>query len=302
MPAPVPSYELYGETRVSRMPDILHCESIAERSRLHGGDIKPHRHHGLTQILYSVSGRIDAAIDDARHRLEGRFLIGVPALAVHGFAISADTEGWVITVPTANLHDIFAAAPRLEDAFDNPLIFRDGASAFPFARAEELLRQIEAEFRGAAAGRQFALRSAIGLLMVLIAREAAFPSGGGLSIKSRKVDRLARFRELVDARFRDHLPLAAYAAEIGVTTTQINRICREITGKSALQVVHDRVVIEAKRDLVYSAMTIGEIATILGFQDPAYFTRFFTRTTGLSPARYRNEVRAELIAGGNGGG
>ena len=300
MPAPVPSYELYGETRVSRMPDILHCESIAERSRLHDGDIKPHRHHGLTQILYSVDGRIDAVIDDAPHRLEGRFLIGVPPLAVHGFRISADTEGWVITVPTANLHDILAFAPRLEDAFARPLIFRDGASAFPFDRAEDLLRQVEAEFRGTAAGRQFALRSALGLLMVLVAREAAFPSGGGLSIKSRKVDRLARFRELVDARFRDHPPLAAYAAEIGVTTTQLNRICREIAGKSALQIVHDRLVIEAKRDLVYSGMTVGEVAAILGFRDPAYFTRFFTRTTGQSPARYRRDVRAELI-GGSGG-
>jgi len=302
MHSPVPSYELYGETRISRMPDILHCESIAERSRLHGGNIKPHRHHGLTQILYSECGSVDATMDDRLHRLRGRFLIGIPALAVHAFRISADTEGWVITVPTANLSEIFAAAPRLHETFDRPLIFRDDESGFPFARASELLRQVEAEFRGTGAGRQFALRSALGLLMVLIAREAAFPEGGGLSIKSRRIEKLARFRELVELHFRDHQPLAAYAAELGVTTTQLNRICRQITGKSALQVVHDRVLIEAKRDLVYSEMSIGEVAAILGFRDPAYFTRFFQRNTGQPPAHYRRDLRAELIAGSNSGG
>jgi AraC family transcriptional regulator, transcriptional activator of pobA len=296
MAHPVPNYELYGEAGDSPMPDILHCESIAERSRLHNGQIKPHRHQGLTQVLYSQQGRIEATIDDESWSLTGRFLIALPAMCVHGFDISAETEGWVITVPNANLGDIFESAPRLQTAFERPLVFFPGRSDFPFDRAEEILRQIEAEFTGHAAGRQFALRSCIGLVLMLIARAAADPMPSGLSIRSRQTRNLARFRDLIEGRFREHLPLAAYAAEIGLTTTHLNRICRRETGKSALQIIHERCVIEAKRDLVYSEMTIGEIAAILGFKDPAYFTRFFIRRAGISPGRYRSRARAEILA------
>jgi len=74
----IPNFEIYGEAEVSPIPDILHCESIAGRSRVHDGVIKMHRHDGLTQVLYTRSGSIRTHLEDAQFDLGGRFLILVP--------------------------------------------------------------------------------------------------------------------------------------------------------------------------------------------------------------------------------
>ena len=70
-------------------------------------------------------------------------------------------------------------------------------------------------------------------------------------------------------------------------------ICQQLVEKSALQMVHERVLLEAKRSLIYTVQTISEIAYELGFTDPAYFTRFFRRLTGLSPKQFREKQAAD---------
>ena len=294
MSSQVPNYELYGESEGSSVPDILHCESIAERSRIHNGEIKSHRHDGLTQVLYARSGSIKAVLEGAQFDLNGQFLILMPSLSIHGFDISADTDGWVITLPNAGLKEILSPAPQLLGALNHPqvLIAEDGN--LPFGRVDDLFRHIAEEFAAEAPARQFVLRSAIGQLLALIFRSHSAPTRTGFKINSKGDGKLAAFRDRVESRFRDHDSIQDYADDIGMTPAHLNRICRHITGKSALQIVHERMMIEAKRDLVYSTMTVGEIATVMGFGDAAYFSRFFTRNAGLSPARYRQAANTEL--------
>jgi len=294
MTLPIPNFELYGEAEASPIPDILHCESIAERSRVHDGLIKAHRHDGLTQVLYARSGSIRAHLEDAQFDLGGRFLILVPSLSVHGFEISADTEGWVLTLPDAGLKEILRPAPQIGGALNRPQVFIDGNAPLPFDRIDVLFCHIAEEFAGTDPARRFVLRSAIGHLLALIARAAGAPGGRGIDIHARGTGKLGQFRDRIEERFRHHDSIRDYARHIAVTPAQLNRICRAITGKSALRIVHERIMIEAKRDLCYSTMTIGEIAQVLGFGDPAYFTRFFARNAGASPARYRRHVHVEL--------
>jgi len=70
-----------------------------ERLRLVLNQVTPHP--GLTQVMYVRNGSIRARLEDARFDLNGRFLILIPSLCIHGFDISADTDGWVITLPEA---------------------------------------------------------------------------------------------------------------------------------------------------------------------------------------------------------
>ena len=294
MASGVPNYELYGESERSPVPDILHCESIATRSHVHDGEIKSHRHDGLTQVFYIRRGSFQARLEDKLFDLNGQFLILVPSLCIHGFDISTDTDGWVITLPDAGLREILQPAPRVLDALTRPRVIQANEGLLPFGRIEDLFRHIADEFAGTEVARQFVLRSAIGQLLTLIFRAR---TGDGPRINSKGADKLARFRDRVEVRFRHHDSIGDYAREIGMTPAHLNRICRHLTGKSALQIVHERLMVEAKRDLVYSTMTVGEIAAVTGFGDPAYFTRFFTRNAGLSPAKYRQAANIELSTG-----
>ncbi|RUM23335.1 helix-turn-helix domain-containing protein [Rhizobium vallis] len=102
---------------------------------------------------------------------------------------------------------------------------------------------------------------------------------------------LQRYRQLVEAGFRQHRPISDYAAELGVTADRLHAVCQRSLGRSPIQLLHERVVQEAKLRLERSARNIQEISDSLGFSDPTYFSHFFKRKTGLSPAGYREIAR-----------
>ena len=111
---------------------------------------------------------------------------------------------------------------------------------------------------------------------------------------NRGARHLRRFQALIEERFRRWLSVEDYAASVGITATQLNNVCRAHTGKTALQLVHERVLLEARRNLIYTIMTISEIAYALGFSDPAYFSRFFTKKAGVPPSEFRTQRRTSL--------
>jgi AraC family transcriptional activator of pobA len=96
-----------------------------------------------------------------------------------------------------------------------------------------------------------------------------------------------RLRTLVEAQFRHQPTLAALADQLAITPTQLNRICHQVLGHSASRVLHQRLALEAQRDLAYTSMSVKQIALALGFSDAAYFTRFFRRCTGKTPTDWR---------------
>lgn len=107
---------------------------------------------------------------------------------------------------------------------------------------------------------------------------------------------IERFRALLDGRFRRREPLTAYAGALGISVGQLTRLCRERLGCSAQAAVNARVVHEAQRELVYSSLSIKQVAAALGFDDEAYFGRFFKKQTGWRPTDFREMARRQLAA------
>ena len=81
--------------------------------------------------------------------------------------------------------------------------------------------------------------------------------------------------------------MAAYAQRLGLTVTHLNRLCREHLSDTALGIVNARILLEAKRCLIFTSLSVKETAAAVGFDDAAYFTRFFRRESGLSPLAFR---------------
>lgn len=91
-----------------------------------------------------------------------------------------------------------------------------------------------------------------------------------------------------------HKRLDHYLRRLGVSASRLHESCQIVAGTSPAALLHDRVVIEAKRLLVYSGVSVAEIAHRLGFEDPAYFSRFFSQRAGCSPRAYRVEALAHI--------
>jgi AraC family transcriptional activator of pobA len=116
--------------------------------------------------------------------------------------------------------------------------------------------------------------------------------------RSRAAIHVSGFRDWIERHFREQPRMGDCAAALGITSTQLNRVCQQVLGHPAQAVLHTRLVLEAQRDLVYTSMSIKQIALDLGFSDAAYFTRFFERETGSTPSAWRIDALARHAAVG----
>ncbi len=291
----IPTYGLYGERAGELLADRLHCESIAARSRRYDWEIGPHRHGTFIQILYIRAGGGQATLDAQEIALVPPCAIVVPPGVPHAFRFERDTDGVVVTAIARHVEAQIAALGGLAAALSRPRVL---ACAGDPARAAELDRRFSAladEFSRQQPWRAPAIDLLLTLALVALGRSLAAPAGdagGG----ERKLRHLRRYRELIDRHFREQRSIVWYADRVGITPTQLNRICREALDRTALQVLSDRVLLEATRDLVYTVLGVKEIAATLGFADPAYFSRFFARHTGKTPLAYRHAAHRELAA------
>ncbi|NEX59995.1 helix-turn-helix domain-containing protein [Noviherbaspirillum galbum] len=284
----IPVYQLYGEHESWLTPDMVHCESIADRSRLHDWHIKPHEHVNLFQVLYLRSGRAIVQLDDERRNVSGPHLLLVPAGCIHGFHFDDDAQGTVVTLAHA-----FAA--RLNKVADGGMLRLTRPVLHPVGGEEEdrqlqtMIDAIHREYRDHAPYRNELLESLLAALLIWLSRIAAACHA------TEELNRGARhfkgFCELVDRWYDRHFHIDHYAKEIGITSAHLNHLCRQASGKSALELIHERLLLEVKRNLVYTSMSISEVSYATGFADPAYFTRFFRRLTGMSPRDFRERAR-----------
>jgi AraC-like DNA-binding protein len=97
-----------------------------------------------------------------------------------------------------------------------------------------------------------------------------------------------RFKQLVKEKFRENKQVKAYAALLNITPIYLNEVMNEITGFAASYWIQQEVLLEAKRLLYYSGMDINEIAYELGYEDAAYFSRFFKKNTGITASGFRS--------------
>lgn len=100
-------------------------------------------------------------------------------------------------------------------------------------------------------------------------------------------EKLERFLAAVQRDFASGRGVADHADALGLTPGHLNALCRTNLGRSAGALIRDRIVLEAKRRLLYTAAGVASIGYDLGFADPAYFTRFFRRETGRTPGEFR---------------
>ncbi len=274
-------YNLFGERE--ELPDVVHCETIAARSVLHDWELAPHRHARLHQILLIDKGGGVASFEGRAHPLGPMRVINVPVGSVHGFRFLPGTQGWVLTIPMEVLDEALLASEGLNTVLARSAVERASA------QMRDAMKQIFAEHAGRRYARAHLLRSLSCTLVGLVARVLSSRDGTGDA--AARPDLLQRFQEMVETHYLRHWSVSQYAAALSVTPTHLTRVARAATGHAASQVILNRVVREARRNLVYTDLPISTIAYALGFKDPAYFSRVYAAATGFSPRRFRERIQ-----------
>lgn len=275
----------FREVRHGQPDDCLHYESVAVRGAEMDWTIPAHRHAGLHQFQWLAGGSVRGTIDGRDFAADAPVLLMLAPGSVHGFTYTRDAVGHQVSVPTATLHQLLAGS-GLADAELGTSFVLSGAQVDQAGECPQLFARIAAEFRAQQPGRVHALLACATLLAVQFlrchgehfAREKAQGARDTL---------VQRYRALVEQEYRAHRPLSFYADALGVTPDHLSRSCRNAMKQSALQVLHERLLLEARRLLAYTALPVTEVAQQLGYDDPAYFSKFFSRSVGNTPSEYR---------------
>lgn len=102
---------------------------------------------------------------------------------------------------------------------------------------------------------------------------------------------LTRFTHLLNEHYASLHQVGDYAARLGLHPQALNAQLRQQSGKTASTLLHERLLLEARRRLFHTDFGVAEIAFALGFEDASYFSRFFRRQSGQAPAAYRAAAR-----------
>ena len=128
------------------------------------------------------------------------------------------------------------------------------------------------------------------LLQLFLVVEGSCMGNNKKSIPQQKKVLLRNFRRLIDQHYLSIKLPKEYADLLYVTPNHLNALCQDLLGKTAGELIRDRVLLEAKRLLTSADVTVTEIAYHLNFQDNSYFNRFFKKYVGVTPDEFRKKL------------
>lgn len=296
---PIPRYYLYGrlddDAAAEIELDFLHIEPILKRSGRYNWTIAPHSHPQHYQVLHVASGGGSIMIEDRHVAVEPPCLMSVPIGAPHQISFLPETDGSVVTVAEVFLTQAALGDARLIEATRRGGVFPLAGTGLEPGRVAGPFEEITREFVFSAPGRRPAIMAHFITVLVALMRAQAGARAPNLPADDRSYALVLRYRDLIERHFREERGVEFYADRLGVTPARLNAACKARLGATASGLLYDRIITEAKRWLIYTGMTVAEIGYALGFDDPAYFSRFFSKRAGIPPGRLREDLGARPV-------
>lgn len=244
----------------------------------------PHRHHFYTFILVTEGGG-SHSIDFKNYELtEGRLFLIAPG-QVHAWHELHDVKGFVLLFT-----DSFMALSKGRNLLSSWPLFRAHLPCLIDLKESEKknwfeeFEFMEQEFMHPDEYTRDALFYSISALLV---RASRLMRSGKNKNPLTAPDFLFTFQELIERNFLTLKSPQDYASKLNITPNYLNALCKKKSGKSAGELIRQRIILEAKRLLVYTNLSVSEIALKLGFIDNSYFGRYFRKYVHTTPERFR---------------
>ena len=235
------------------------------------------RCHVRPLLLWFTRGQGRISVGGTTRGFGPHNAVFIPGGTMHGFSMMGQVLGTAILFPERLARDL----P------DDPLHLRlrDGL------HQKELAGLIDALEREATQDRAVSDRALYhwgGLVSVWLERHADLAEETPAASATQKL--FAAYSAMIEREFQSGMGVSGYAERLGITATHLNRVCRKSAGKSASQLLSERVHFEARRLLSESSIPIKDIAKRLGFNSAAYFSRAFLNETGVNPTNFRRNA------------
>lgn len=131
------------------------------------------------------------------------------------------------------------------------------------------------------------LKHVLNIFLIQIQRLGTRQKCRSLSVNNPHHIVYVKFRQLLESNYKKIHTVNAYADLLNISSKTLTNYTKEISFQTPLEIINERLILEAKRLLVHSGLNVNEIAFQLGFDDPSYFVKFFRRQTKKTPSEFR---------------
>jgi AraC-like DNA-binding protein len=250
---------------------------------------KPHRHSFYHLVLFT-KGKGTHTIDFSQFKVKPFQIYFMAPGQVHSWHFEGPMEGYIIHF-NAELFSSFLQRPDHVQQFH---FFNGNSENGVHNLPVQLHAKVNSLFETILKEKE---QSQINLDMirVLLLQLFIHIERSNVQVKTRNIPQqkllmLNQFRQLIEKHFRLLRLPKEYAELMYITPNYLNALCQDVAGKSAGELIRDRIILEAKRFLTNADMDISEISYDLNFQDNSYFTKFFRKSTGITPEAFRKKM------------
>ncbi len=276
----VPNFFVYGEPSRSLDVGFLHVETVMDRKTMHFGHAAPHKHPLMGQITYWFQGGGTYRIEDQTWNFSAPTISFVPSNVVHGFEVDDQSDAIVVSISDDMLK---AMATQVDVTLDIPT-FLTGQEGDPaWQKIGALLDMVAADYRERGAESEKVMIGLIGVVLSLMGRLG----GGAAPSTSPAVALSLALRRAIDRHYKQDWPVGRYVDVLATTPHLLDKAVHEVFGSTVKDMLLQRRLLEAKRLLMFTIRPIEDIGREIGFEDPAYFSRFFRKRVGEAPAAWR---------------
>ena len=288
----IPVYDICSLSGAGHLHEEIIAERFAAYLQVHPNLYRAHGHSFYHLVLFTKGGGFHT-IDFRRYPVvAGQMYFMVPG-QVHSWDFEGEIDGYVVNF-SETLFSGFLADNRYLEQFSflsgnapEPIIQLNDTELIP---AAGLLNEVVEEHAQAQPFSRDLLRLKLLSLFILVGRTAGTAATGTDAAHPRLLV-LHNFRKLVNQYYSQYKLPKDYAAMLYVTPNHLNAVCQDLLGKSAGEVIRERILLEAKRLLVNADTGIADIGYRLGFTDNSYFTKFFKKYAGTTPEAFRRDLQ-----------
>lgn len=231
--------------------------------------------HGFYEIIWFQKGSGTHYVDFNQYAIAPGTIIFISPGQIHSFDTKHDQEGYVLKI-CAELFDDFVSL--------SCVTVQDKDSA----ALEMLVTAMQEELKKEdSLGHREALHALVKLFVIMVRRSYAGMNPSAPNPHKVSYKAFLNFRKLIEENYCRLHTVKDYASLLNVSSKTLTLYVNECSKYSPLELINNRIILEAKRLLRYSVLSVKEIAFRLGFEDPSYFAKFFKRLVKQSPADYR---------------
>lgn len=247
----------------------------------------PHKHNFYLAVLFT-KGSGTHEVDFRSYEIKPGALFFLNPGQTHHWELSSAADGYIFfhTQAFYELHytnNKLSSFPFYFSIHNSPCVYLNNVKT---KKIQELFIMLLSEYTGQKTLNKEALTSLADLIYIESTRAYLLQNPTDLNNKDKYYAKFRKLEELIEQHYLTEKSPSAYAGMLSMTSKHLNRITQAVVGKTASDVILERVMLEAKKEIILQRHGFADVAYALGYDDYAYFSKLFRKKTGTTPSGF----------------